>query len=285
MRDYIVHLRLPFQILLSPIFLWGYLLASGKPSWSLFVAYLAFHIFGYAGGTALNSYYDRDEGPIGGLSSPPPVPRYLLPFSVLWQFAGFLLALTVNLKFAAIYFVMFWMSFAYSHPRTRWKGKPLAALATVALGQGVLAFLGGWAAARGDVDSAVSWQGVLGMLTATLLVAGLYPLTGSYQIQADALRGDMTLARFLGIPRSFRFAVACLAIGGACGVIIAAQFFSSLEAALLLLFIAGLVIWITIWRARFDRQSVMENYRTTMRLYAATTVPFLAWTVYHLFLT
>src|ERR671932_611970 len=123
LADYLIHLRLHFQFLLSPIFLWGYLLASGLVSAQLALAYLSFHLFLYAGGTALNSYYDRDEGPIGGLAHPPPVPKHLLTFSLVWQAIGFLLALAVNLTFAIIYAVMFCLSIAYSHPRLRWKGR------------------------------------------------------------------------------------------------------------------------------------------------------------------
>src|SRR5215216_5067648 len=74
-RPYITLLRLPFQFLLSPIFLFGYLLAGGTLNLSLLVAYLSFHLFLYAGGTALNSFYDRDEGPVGGLANPPPLPN------------------------------------------------------------------------------------------------------------------------------------------------------------------------------------------------------------------
>ncbi|MCA1553302.1 MAG: UbiA family prenyltransferase, partial [Chloroflexi bacterium] len=175
MIAYLVHLRLPFQILLSPIFLWGYLLADGRPSLRLALAYVALHLFGYAGGTAFNSVYDRDEGPIGGLAVPPPIPKHLLAFSLLWQAVGFGLAWLVNLPFAAIYAVMFWLSFAYSHPRLRWKGKPLHALFTVALGQGVLACLAGWATARGELGSALSAMGVATVSAVTLITTGFYP--------------------------------------------------------------------------------------------------------------
>ncbi len=60
MRVYLTHLRLSFQFLLSPVFLLGYLLADGRLNLSFLLAYFAFHLFGYAGGTALNSAYDRD---------------------------------------------------------------------------------------------------------------------------------------------------------------------------------------------------------------------------------
>ena len=63
----LVHLRLPFQLLLAPVFLWGWLLAGGGLSWTFALAFLAFHVFLYGGVTAFNSYYDRDEGPVGGL--------------------------------------------------------------------------------------------------------------------------------------------------------------------------------------------------------------------------
>jgi 4-hydroxybenzoate polyprenyltransferase len=282
LRDYVIHLRLPFQFLLSPVFLWGYLLAGGMVNGQLLTAYLAFHLFGYAGGTALNSYYDRDEGPIGGLTDPPPVPPHLLAFALVWQAIGFLLALGVNLTFATIYIVMFWMSLAYSHPRTRLKGKPLFALATVALGQGVLAFLGGWSAAHGEILSAANPVALLGALTATLLIVGFYPLTASYQIEADAARGDWTTARFLGVRGSFRFARACIAVGGLCAVLVVAARFSVLEAVLLIPFVGVILIWIQRWSAQFDRLSVRENFRMTMNIYAAMTLPFLAWIVFRL---
>ncbi len=73
---FIRHLRLPFNLLLSPIYLWGVLLAGGT-LWdpSFWLGYVTLHLFLYGGGTAFNSFYDRDEGPIGGMAHPPPVDR------------------------------------------------------------------------------------------------------------------------------------------------------------------------------------------------------------------
>ncbi len=238
MRPYFTHLRLAFQFLLSPIFLWGYLLAGGTLNLTLLIAYLSFHLFLYAGGTALNSHYDRDEGPIGGLEKPPPPPGYLLEFSLIWQLIGFLLALTINFYFAAIYFVMFWMSVAYSHPKIRLKGKPIGALTTIMLGQGILPFYAGWAAATGSLAGGIDWTIVLAALSATLIIGGMYPLTQIYQLDADAARGDLTSARFLGVENSFRLAATSIAIGGLGTVYIAWIQFSWWEAVGLAVFIA-----------------------------------------------
>src|SRR5262245_17257465 len=84
------HLRVPFQLSLAPLFLWGYFLGnpSRGSSFSLIslttfvVGFCSFHLFLYAGITAFNTAYDRDEGPVGGMLNPPPVPRYLLAFSL-----------------------------------------------------------------------------------------------------------------------------------------------------------------------------------------------------------
>lgn len=274
---YVTLLRLPFQILLSPIFLWGVLLAAGTLNLTLVVSYLAFHLFGYAGGTALNSYYDRDQGPVGGLAHPPPNPPHLFAFSLVWQLVGFALALGVNSTVAAIYFVMFWMSLAYSHPRVRLKGRPAAAFVTVMLGQGMLPFYAGWATARGSLEGGFAGLTLLGALGATLIIGGMYPLTQIYQLDADAQRGDLTAARWLGIDKSFQLALCCVAAGGAGALVAAWALFSWVEALGLLIFIALLLLAIVRWHRRFAGQTVMQNFATLMRLYAGVTLPFLAW--------
>lgn len=297
MRPYLTLLRLPFQFLLSPIFLWGYMLAGGTLSLTLLVAYLSFHLFLYAGGTALNSYYDRDEGPVGGLAKPPPPPKYLLEFSIAWQLVGFLLALTVNLTVAAIYFIMFWMSVAYSHPRIRLKGKPLGALLTIMLGQGIFPFYAGWATAVGGLAGGAQIWVMLAAFSVTLITGGMYPLTQIYQLDADAERGDLTLARFLGVDNSFRLAMGCIALGGGAAAYIAAIRFSGseagehmtghlygLEAAGLAAFLYVFLYAIAGWRTRFYSQTVMQNFKSVMRLYAEVTLPFLIWILFHLVL-
>lgn len=283
-RTYITLLRLPFQFLLSPIFLWGYLLAGGTLNVRLLLAYLSFHLFLYAGGTALNSYYDRDEGPVGGLAHPPPPPKYLLEFSLVWQLIGFLLAVAVNLTIASIYFVMFWMSIAYSHPRIRFKGRPLAALATIMLGQGILPFYAGWAAARGGLAGAGEISTLIAALGATLIIGGMYPLTQIYQLDADAARGDLTSARFLGVENSFRTALVSIALGGAGAVYIAVTKFSWLEGAGLALFLMLFLAAVLRWHTRFFSLTVMQNFKTVMQLYAGVTLPFFAWILFHLVL-
>src|SRR5205823_3936558 len=116
---------------------------------SLLLGFTAFHFCLYTGITAFNSAYDRDEGPVGGMLAPPPVPPRLLEFSLVVQAVGAVLAAFVTPAFFTLYVVIAAMGAAYSHPRPRWKARPLGSLLTVFIGQGALGFLAGWAAAQG----------------------------------------------------------------------------------------------------------------------------------------
>jgi hypothetical protein len=198
-RSYWKLLRIPYQLQLGPIFGWGFLLAGGhlhsrEEVFSFVLVFACFHIGCFGGLTALNSFYDRDNTPVGGMWNPPAPPRNLFAFAWLVQIIGVLPLLFFSWKLAAIYSAIVALALGYSHPRTRWKGHPLASLIVVALGQGVLDFCAG-----AFTVSPPHWNKAtcLGMVGATFCVMALYPLTQLYQIEEDAQRGDRTLALWL----------------------------------------------------------------------------------------
>ena len=262
----LVHLRLPFQLLLAPVFLWGLVLAGGGLTVPALLGFLAFHVFLYGGATAFNSYYDRDSGPVGGLERPPPVVPALLPFSLAMKAVGWLLASAVNGAFFLLYAGFALLSFAYSHPGVRLKARPWPSLLTVAIGQGLLAYLGAWAAARGELASAWSPLGALGGVAATLLVLGFYPLTQLFQLDEDRARGDRTAVVAWGPRRSFAFVLACQTVGGLALVAVLLLRYGVADALLAALLLAGQVAAIGRWAARFDPRDVLGNYRRVMRL-------------------
>ena len=101
-KDLLLHLRLQWQVLLAPLFFWGFLLAAGPRAPELItleflLVFIIFHVMFYGGATALNSYYDQDEGPVGGLWEPPKVTRDLLVFAVGLQVLGLVLLLFISL--------------------------------------------------------------------------------------------------------------------------------------------------------------------------------------------
>jgi 1,4-dihydroxy-2-naphthoate octaprenyltransferase len=262
----LVHLRLHFQLLLAPVYLWGWLIAGGGLTRSVVLGFIAFHFFLYSGATAFNSYYDRDVGPVGGLEHPPRVVPALLPFSLGVQAFGWLLAAQVNLPFWIAYAIFGLLSVAYSHPRIRLKARTLTSLIVVGLGQGALAFLAAWAATRGEVASAAGIDGALGAATAVLMIVALYPLTQLYQTEEDAARGDRTVAVVWGAQRCFDLALVCTLLGGLTMLTLLAQRFGAFDALLVGVGLAIQLGVLAAWARRFDPQAVLTNYRTTMRL-------------------
>ena len=93
---YLAHLRLPFQLTLAPIFLWGALLSGGEWTWATTLAFVSLHLFLYPAATAFNSAYDRDVGPVTGLERPPEAPPRLAGFALVWAVPGAALALAAG---------------------------------------------------------------------------------------------------------------------------------------------------------------------------------------------
>lgn len=276
-----IHLRLHFQLLLAPIFLWGFYLAGGTFSLDFWLAFTAFHVFLYGGTTAFNSYYDRDEGPVGGLENPPPVDAMLLPFSLIMQAIGAVLAAFVNGPVFVVYLLIFAMGIAYSQPRIRLKARPFGGLLTVAIGQGLLAALAGWFTAQPALASITSlgWIGIVGV---TLVTTGFYPITQIYQIDEDLARGDLTFAAWAGPAGAFAFAIVLQAIALPMLFWVLLQVVGLWQALLVTLFYVGLLLSILQWTRTYDPAAVVANFRRVMRTYQATSLGFLLFLALHL---
>lgn len=214
----LVHLRLPFQLALSVVFLWGVFVSSGKFDGSTLAAWLAFTVGLSGGATAFNSYYDRDTGPVSGLRRPPPVPRALLPFSIAVQAAGWILAAAADPRLGALYLAAALLLDAYSHPAVRLKRRPLLSIAAVATGSGALAALAGCLAASGGPPRGGAQHALAGALAAALVIGGFYPLTQLGQQREDRARADRTFAIAYGRAAAFRWAFAAVGLAGTIGV-------------------------------------------------------------------
>src|SRR5207247_2230302 len=74
------------------------------------------------GGTlAINSVFDKDEGDIGYLNAPPPLPRHLLAFSGALLAGGQVLAFALPPAFRVAYAICFVLSILYSVPPSRFQ--------------------------------------------------------------------------------------------------------------------------------------------------------------------
>ena len=155
------------------------------------------------GGTlAINSAFDRDEGDIGYLRSPPPAPRHLALVALALMTTGQLLALELPPHFGWTYAVCFAMSLAYSVPPLRLKAVAGVDWVINMLGFGTLTPYAGFVATGAPLRPP---QAIV-LAAFCPLFASLYPLTQLYQFDEDRRRGDRTLALILGMRRSLMVA-------------------------------------------------------------------------------
>jgi len=208
--DYLLHLRPAEWPIMAAHTALGYFLAVGlsgarggealKPA----LAGLALWVVCLNGGTlALNSAFDKDEGDIGYLRSPPPVPRHLAIFALSLMAVGQALSLLLSRSYALAYATCFALSVVYSMPPFRFKAMAGVDWLINMWGFGTITPYAGYVAtgrAPGLVHGLV-------LLAFCPLFAALYPLTQLYQFEEDRRRGDKTFALLLGMERSLLVAL------------------------------------------------------------------------------
>ena len=219
-----------------------------------------------AGTLALNSAFDRDEGDIGYLDAPPPIPKRLALVSVVLMAVGQLLALRLGAGFAIAYAICFAMSIAYSVPPMRLKAVAGADWAINIIGVGVLTPFAGWSASGFALRLEARWI----MIGFGCLFGSLYPLTQIYQFDEDSSRGDRTLARILGVRASLVISAGAAALAFAAfsrGLLLAGPTDLSRNA----LVVAG-AVWAVVlgdWIVRHGRMRSAEHQRGMYRALAA----------------
>ena len=197
LRDFIIHLRLHYQFL---ILSGGYILAGlmvDNVNWTRYwLQFLNVHVLLFGGATAYNSWWDKDEGPIGGLKSPPKMRRWMWPASMVMQYVGLIWAFYVGWNYVIIYAISMLFFWLYSSPLSRWKGKPVLSLVAIGISTGTNSFFMGFLAAGGYP---ITWFENVTALGVACLVLSLYPVSQIYQSEEDMKRGDHTFASRFGL--------------------------------------------------------------------------------------
>ena len=209
-------LRIPFSLFLMPIFWFGISALREPLSWGRVLgAFVVLHLLVYPASNGYNSYYDRDEGSIGGLQAPPPVTPELLRLVYLFDALALAGALLLGARFAGLVLGYMLVSKAYSYEGIRLKKYPLGSTAVVVVFQGAYTFLMAQVGAGAAPTQLFEKTNLLLALVSSLFLCGSYPLTQIYQHQEDARRGDRTLSLRLGVRGTFVFAALGLLVGAA----------------------------------------------------------------------
>ena len=275
--DYLLHMRpREWPIMIAHTSL-GYFLARGAAGgvsgadFAALVPGLLVWVLLLNGGTlALNSAFDRDEGDVGYLDHPPPVPRHLARWGFGLMLAGQVIALALPRGFAVAYAICFAMSLLYSAPPARLKAVAGADWLINMIGFGTLTPYAGWALTRMPLTHAGAWA----LAGFAPLFAGLYPLTQLYQLDEDRARGDRTLALALGVRASLALSIAAAMIAFGCFAIAAhVSAHASRDVRALTALVVAAAMWLVVllpWAIRAPRMSSSAHKRG---MYAAL----LAW--------
>ena len=215
-RSSLRHLRIPFSLILMPVFLFALALTPNLDAERLLLVFLALHLFLYPSSNGYNSFFDKDEESIGGLKHPPKVTADLYWLSHGFLLISLALGMMISWSFASMLLVYALVSMAYSHPSVRIKKYPWASWFIAGFFQGYFTFGMAYAGL-----SDLGWDVLLkphvavpGLLT-SLMLWGNYPLTQVYQHREDSRRGDRTLSVVLGIKGTFLFSAVLFALTGA----------------------------------------------------------------------
>jgi len=199
---FFLHLRLHYQFLiLSGGFLLGGFMAGQMDTLQFWLQFLNVHILLFGGATAYNSWWDKDEGPIGGLKHPPKMEKWMHGASLGMMFLGLLAAVAAGWMFTLIYFISLVLFWLYSTPLARWKGRPILSLIAIGASTGFNSVLLGTLAAGGAISPVI----LLSATGATFILLSLYPVSQIFQMQEDAGRNDKTFAIRFGMAGVKKF--------------------------------------------------------------------------------
>ncbi|MPR35402.1 UbiA family prenyltransferase [Salmonirosea aquatica] len=269
MRNVLLHLRIPFSLFLLPVFLFALSQTSFASASQAWWAFVLIHLFLYPASNAYNSYYDKDEGSIGLLETPPPVSVGLLVTAWALDLAAIVLAILLDLGTPFVLYLVLYglISKAYSHPAIRLKKYPLLSWLIVGLFQGALTYLATvQVLSHMEVPSLFSVRHLLPALICTSNLWAVYPLTQVYQHDEDARRGDLTYSRLVGIEGTFLSAAVFFTLSFV-GFLYYFLHFGSVNSLIVLTVCMGPVLgYFGYWWWRVRQNPTEANFRHTMRM-------------------
>ncbi|CAN5381671.1 hypothetical protein BH11BAC2_BH11BAC2_21630 [soil metagenome] len=266
-RDTLLHLRLPFSFFLLPIFCFALSQAGSIEIKNSFLLFISLHFFIYPGSNIYNSYMDDDKGSIGGLKNPPAITRKLYTTSIIFDSIGLILCVFINFHLLLFMSVYILVSKAYSWKGIRLKKYGVLGWLTVILFQGGFTFL----LVNMTAENNFGWtwfqyKQIEGMVLATLLIGGFYPLTQIYQHEEDSTRGDFTISYLLGIRGTFIFSGILFLTSFTLALHYFSNYYSITQFYIFLTCILPVTFYFLNWFWQSWKNEENANYSNTMKM-------------------
>lgn len=259
------HLRLPFSLLLLPIFLLAIAFLKEPLTFETIVLAIVLHLLVYPASNGFNSYFDKDEGPIGGIEKPKPVDIRLYWVANGLDALALLFCYTLtNMAVGNMVLVYILISRAYSHPWIRLKASPFYSTLSVCFFQGTWVFLLVMLTQTGNFP--LTYADLVVAIVPFLMLLGNYPLTQVFQHEEDAKRGDKTLSLVLGVKGTYLWSG--LFLGAGAGLFVAILLNEERYWALCCFILSTLPITVNFLKDALTifLKRGMPNYHTAMKM-------------------
>ena len=256
-------LRFHFSVFLMPVY-WFALTQLVNINWlNTTLIFFILHVLVYPSSNGYNSYMDRDTSPIGGLANPLQPTKQLYYASVIMDVAAVALSFVISTWFALGILVYIIGSRLYSYRGVRLKQYPIIGYLTVITLQGGLVF---WMVYHGSSVLLKTGMPIAGMIAASLLIGGFYPLTQIYQHKQDKEDGVVTISYLLGYRKTFVF---CAVVYSVAMLFVGYTFFSSLmikEFFILTIFFLPILVYFLWWAMKVWKSESFADFKHTMQM-------------------
>ncbi len=266
MLDALKLMRIPFSVYLMPVFWFALSRVATYETSRAVLVFIIIHLLVYPASNGYNSYFDKDEGSIGGLKHPPKVTKQLFWWVVLFDILAIGSALFISFYFALAITVYLFVSKAYSYDKIRLKKYPVLSTVVVVVFQGAFTFLMVQLGLELAPEFLFASENLLFAAVSSLFLCGSYPITQIYQHEEDARRGDRTLSLLLGIRGTFLFAAVSLLAGA--GLLIF-SFYTQQQLHYIFIFLgctAPILLFFSNWFLKTERNPAAANFENTMRM-------------------
>lgn len=221
------------------------------------------HLLVYPASNGYNSYMDRDTESIGGIEKPQQPTKQLFYVTVLLDITAIAVSYFVSLYFMAGIIAYILVSRAYSYRGIRLKKYPVIGYLTVVIFQGGLTFFLVMHGCSSDKTLHVPF---MGMLTASLLIGGFYPLTQIYQHKQDKDDGVISISSLLGYKGTFIFTAIIYLLAMSClGVYLVSNLEQNNFLIIQIFFIPILVFFLW-WFKQVLANTDAASFKNTMRM-------------------
>lgn len=261
-----VHLRIPFSFFLLPVFLFALATTTEVNVFFALIVFVILHLFLYPASNGYNSYFDKDEGSIGGLKHPPKVTTGLYNLALLFDAIALILS-TYNILFFFMILVYGLVSKAYSHPTIRIKKYPFASWFIAGFFQGFFTFLMSYIGiVDGNLQDLVQPQILVAAGLTSIMLWGSYPMTQIYQHEEDTKRGDITLSVKLGILGTFYFVMILFSLTSVLFFLYFSDYYNTSISFTYLAAMGPVVVFFFYWLIKVRNNQLHADFTNTMRL-------------------